>query len=1132
MVLFSGNGATSAIELLIDCLGVHDLATAATNQDDRPVVFVGPYEHHSNLLPWRESGCEVVVIPECPKTRDVDMSILEEHLVNPKYSAPGRLKMGTFAAASNVNGKVSDVDKIAATLHKHGALAFFDYATGASYLPMDMNPSPLKSGYEDPVLVSKDAVFISPHKMIGGIGGPGILVVKKSLVSQVNPPNRSGGGTVFYVTNTHHRFLSNRIERYEGGTPNVVGICRAGLAFLYMRKVHGRYSSTVQGGDVNVGNQLAKASVPLTVIDYEYNTYKIVVSRLRRTAPNLIMLGADNDEKRGPNHLPIFSFLIKAGRRFLHYNFVCALLNDLFGIQSRGGCQCSGPYSQRLLGLTKQENSSEVPNDINCAIEYALVHYKERAELLRPGYSRLSLPFKGITSAEVEYVLKAIEWIAKNGWMMMCQYRCNHRTGEWRHFSRQGKPLGRTERKWLSHYDMKEITAESQVSTSELLSSEKSRDNLLGDALNNADAQLMRARTNPTHTSKAMTMGDENGILGTDDALEDLRWYVYPRECAKAMKEGSDTIPDTFSDKILGPIRPIGLFTEEAEVLISSRISYPTAVIASKMTSSIEINDVVESTVNKVDLDSSGLIFFRDGETHSGEATIEDIEAGFNDGELSGSCEIFSSQENEWLSIESFLSSRKKAKNQEIAKATNTDAVTLRHLLHEEKGIIAGAFKEDDKESTPLLQRKVPLPSNGNSKAEMKKPSRDSSTWGKPSATAPAAHSMELDSPGKKEPNIPVKPKPPKRDKKGRIRPPPKMMRWCTQAMLQWNMIGEGDRLMLGLSGGKDSLSLLHCLLEFQKKLPIKFDIEVCTIDPMTPSFDPSPLIPYVESLGLKYHYIRDDIVARANTSGKDGKVVSSLCSFCARMKRGILYSTARKANCNKLVLAQHLDDCGESMFMSIMHNGFLRTMKANYEINAGGISVIRPMVYCRESLMTEFAKAAKLPVINENCPACFEEPKERDRIKKLLSREEGLYPQLYDNVRRSLIPLMHDDMTSIIRFYVESALAKSRKDGKGKKRKNSKGTKDNMGEVAGAQLSAEGISMDLETNASDAKSLADASEEDLVAELARRKAKRFRLFGASKQNGRTNGGEDSSSTAPKSVPLCKLRSGKCEMFE
>ena len=120
-----------------------------------------------------------------------------------------------------------------------------------------------------------------------------------------------------------------------------------------------------------------------------------------------------------------------------------------------------------------------------------------------------------------------------------------------------------------------------------------------------------------------------------------------------------------------------------------------------------------------------------------------------------------------------------------------------------------------------------------------------------------------------------------------------------------------------------------------------------------TPSFDPSPLIPYVEGLGLKYHYIRDDIVQRASTAGKDGSTVSSLCAFCARMKRGNLYTCARENNCNKLVLAQHLDDCAESFLMSVMHNGFIRTMKANYRINAGDVSVIRPLVYCRESLMT-----------------------------------------------------------------------------------------------------------------------------------------------------------------------------------
>lgn len=439
VVLFAGSGATSTVELLIDCLGIKGMA-ASSNQDMRPVVFIGPYEHHSNLLPWRESGCEIVMIPECPSTRDVDVNVLEDMLQNQKYSAPGRLRMGTFAAASNVNGKVSDVDNIAALLHKYGALAFFDYATAAPYLPMDMNPSPLKSGHQDPALVAKDAIFISPHKMIGGINTPGILVVKKNLVSQTSAPGRSGGGTVFYVTSTHHRFLSNRIERYEGGTPNVVGIYRAGLAFLFKRKVHDRYlvahelKSRDANGDVEIANQSTMISIPQSVEQYEYDTYNRVVSTLRQTAPNLIMLGAgsigNSGNGRGASNLPIFSFLIRAGRRFLHYNYVCALLNDLFGIQSRGGCQCSGPYSQKLLGLTKLLDGQEVPNDANKRTEYALINFKERAELLRPGYTRLSLPFKGVSSAEVNYVLRALEWVAKNGWVMLCQYRCNHRTGE------------------------------------------------------------------------------------------------------------------------------------------------------------------------------------------------------------------------------------------------------------------------------------------------------------------------------------------------------------------------------------------------------------------------------------------------------------------------------------------------------------------------------------------------------------------------------------------------------------------------------------------------------------------------------------------------------------------------------
>lgn len=311
------------------------------------------------------------------------------------------------------------------------------------------------------------------------------------------------------------------------------------------------------------------------------------------------------------------------------------------------------------------------------------------------------------------------------------------------------------------------------------------------------------------------------------------------------------------------------------------------------------------------------------------------------------------------------------------------------------------------------------------------------------------------------------------------VKPPPKLMRLVTQAMIQWNMIQEGDRLLLGLSGGKDSLSLLHCLLEFRRKHPVKFDLQICTIDPLTPSFDPSPLIPYVESLGLTYHYIRDDIVSRANSAGKDGKMVSSLCAFCARMKRGNLYACARKNNCNKLVLAQHLDDCAESFFMSVMHNGFLRTMKANYTINAGDMSVIRPLVYCRESLMTEFAKSANLPVINENCPACFEEPKERARVKKLLSREEALYPNFYDNIKRSLLPLMHDDATAILRCYTEDVVSKSRK-------------KVYAGEISDSER--------LQNKKMTHRILDGVADEDLVKELARRKAAAFRLSGAMKR--------------------------------
>lgn len=1062
VVLFAGNGTTSAVELLIDCMGLK-------HSTERPVVFVGPYEHHSNLLPWRESGCEVVMVPECPSTFQVNMIALEQLLTRPEYE--GRLKMGTFSAASNVTGKVSDVDAISAMLHKYGALSFFDYATGAPYLPMNMNPPP-STEYPSASLVAKDAIFMSPHKMFGGVGTPGVLIVKKRLVNQVNPPSKSGGGTVFYVTSTHHRFLSNRIERYEGGTPNVVGIVRTGLTFLLKRNTEQRYLF-LQGGGSNL---------PPTLADMEYTTYRQVAKTLLERVPNFVLLG---DASPHTPHLPIFSFLIRCGKRFLHYNYVCALLNDVFGIQSRGGCQCSGPYSQRLLGLTSiAEDGSDVPNECNEKVEHALVHFKERAELLRPGFSRISLPFKGLRDVEVNYVVEALEWIAKYGWIVMPQYRCNHRTGEWRHFHRQGKPLGKTERKWLSHYDMLSTPTVSASS----VDPNCSVDSFLIQARRNADVLVEDAMKDQSSIAQALKMNEIGEILTDDDALlEELRWFVYPKESAIWLTNGVHVPPETDSPHVLGALRPRAVKLIETELCVQEIELMPTpprtTIIDApsrkrKNAESHQLRVKVDPPAPVVDIVS--VVAFREGE-HMGEAPISEIESGFDDGELSENCEIYDSVLDSWVSIAEFIGSVKKTRV-------------------EDKDLVAPKA-----ESSHIVKPK--LSSVKDEKKQMKKPARDSCQWGKkqyiPVMTESGPNRSPVDAvkPMISSPEVPVAFK--SRRGKG-LKPPPKLMRTITQAMVQWNMVEEGDRLLLGLSGGKDSISLLHCLLEFQRKLPINFEIEVCTIDPMTPSFDPSPLIPYVESLGLKYHYIRDDIVDRANKSGRDGNTVSSLCAFCARMKRGNLYSCARKNNCNKLVLAQHLDDCAESFLMSVMHNGFLRTMKANYKINAGDISVIRPMVYCRESLMTEFVKAANLPVINENCPACFEEPKERARVKKLLSREETLFPNFYDNIRRSLIPLMHEDSTAILRCYTEEAVARSRKENHkpvkitgGKQRAKDAVSEEKKDDVAAASNS----HMQPEQETKRARVLlADASDDELIKELARRKAEQFRLSGSMKR--------------------------------
>ena len=1062
-VLFTGQGATSAVQLLIDGLGIR-------HAEKQPIVFCGPYEHHSNLIPWREAGCRMVMIPE-GLDGTVDLGALERQLT--RYQAEDDcLKMGTFCAASNVTGKLSDTNAIATLLHKYGALAFFDYATAAPYIDIDMNPPPTQS--EDAASVAKDAIFISPHKCFGGgAGTPGILVCKKRLLSQVNPPLRSGGGTVFYVTHSDHRFLSNRLERYEGGTPHVVGIWRTGLVMRLKKEVELLY------GRIARNPSSSPSTLPSNLKDFECYTYRDVAAYWRENAPNLVLLGDDDTP-----HLPIFSFLIRCGERFLHYNYVSAILNDLFGIQSRGGCQCAGPYSQRLLGLTTLSPSGdqEIPSAVNRRLEEALVKYKERAELLRPGYTRLSLPFKGLREEEVDYIMRAVAWVAENAWALMCQYRCNHRTGEWRHCSRQGKPLGREERRWLSHY----LSASDPIPTSE--KDPASIKILLEQAMANADNVLMAAKLDQKNIKQSLKMTKAAAVL---DDLEGLRWYVYPQECAQLL--ASQVQPDC-SLPLQGPLDlsrkvvPI-----QSDKLASSEGAKTTEALETDRKRKIEESTTSVSNM-PVGIFLGGNVRFRDGGVN-GTASLTEIDQRMKNGDLSGNCEVLNQESGKWIGIGALFGTKK-------SKTANDSSIS------------------------EVSMTKVNF---------TKKETRDSNSWGMGSVVPPKL-SQSKDAPNNSLPAVD------KKQKTKHKKPPAKMMRLINQAIFNWDMIENGDRLLLGLSGGKDSLSLLHCILEFRRKMPINFEIEVCTIDPMTPSFDPSPLIPYVESIGLKYHYIRDDIVARANSAGKDGKTVSSLCAFCARMKRGNLYSVARKNKCNKLVLAQvcmecasnvwtrlkypspltllhlqHLDDCAESFMMSVMHNGFLRTMKAHYIINEGDLAVIRPMVYCRESLMADFAKSASLPVINENCPACFEEPKERARVKKLLSREELNYPNFYDNIRRALIPLMHGDMEPIMHGYTEDVVAKARKRLVPQQK------------LENAERNGEEKTDSDSTVSSPSALLADATDEDLIRELARRKADRHRLSGSHKRLDDAVTDESASAIAAKAV--CTV-DGACSFFD
>ena len=464
-VIFCGSGSTGAIDKLIDCLelrlpsGLDERYGLESRIPDRerPVVFIGPYEHHSNELPWRESIADLVRVPEDPDGR-IDLDALERALIE---HAERPLKIGSFSAASNVTGIISDVPSISALLHRHDALSFWDYAAAAPYVAIEMTPR------RGDALAYLDAVFVSPHKFVGGPGTPGVLVARRDLFHN-RVPSVPGGGTVAYVNPEEHRYLDDVERREEGGTPAIVESIRAGLVFQLKEAV-----------GVEAIREREEAFTHSAMHRWEAN-------------PNIQILGS-HDLPR----LSIVSFVIRHRGRYLHHNFVVALLNDLFGIQSRGGCSCAGPYGHRLLGIDL-ERSHGFEREI-----------ARGCEGIKPGWVRVNFNYF-LTETVFGYILDAVDLVATEGWRLLPRYRFDPPSGMWRHVEGQPEPP----------MSLRDVRYESGGMRFEGHRHREPGSRLAGYL---EEARALLAEPPAAAKEQALDVGGD---------FEDLRWFWLPQEVA------------------------------------------------------------------------------------------------------------------------------------------------------------------------------------------------------------------------------------------------------------------------------------------------------------------------------------------------------------------------------------------------------------------------------------------------------------------------------------------------------------------------------------------------------------------------------------------------------------------------
>ncbi|VVT08850.1 aminotransferase class V-fold PLP-dependent enzyme [Rhizobium sp. EC-SD404] len=368
-VIFTGSGATAAINRLVGLLAIPERIA----RGEAVTVIIGPYEHHSNLLPWRESGAQIVEIAE-QHGGGPDKADLEAALVD---ATSRGFTVAAFSAASNVTGIVSDVVGVTRLVKAHGAIAIWDYAAGAPYLPMSMVPA------DDAAI---DAIVFSPHKFIGGPGASGILALKNDIVATARP-TLPGGGTVSFVSPWAHRYSDRIIAREEAGTPNGIGDIRAALVLL------------------------VKEAVGQSFITRRNRELREMALKRWLNNPRLDVLGRQTAEA-----LPVVSLRVRDGRGgHVHHQLVTRMLSDHHGIQARGGCACAGPYAHRLLGIDEAAS-----RDLAAAIDAGM-------EMEKPGWVRLNFSYL-LSDEKARLIIDAVDELASKAADLAADYRSDPAT--------------------------------------------------------------------------------------------------------------------------------------------------------------------------------------------------------------------------------------------------------------------------------------------------------------------------------------------------------------------------------------------------------------------------------------------------------------------------------------------------------------------------------------------------------------------------------------------------------------------------------------------------------------------------------------------------------------------------------